>query len=596
MRKSKNPRDRHKDSNDDYFGRSGGPYGTGGPDLGPRSYSAFVPSLPLIEPTPPLNWKPGDRTPQYSDITRVHPILRNHADGQFLRNVIGQAIDGRLPRGLILPPAVWSGWHHGDSPPDSESGFRLPPAFAASPYYDKIAHEMPLPTRPADDRSRGRTDERPAVQVDEPQDAHPSERSDEPSIEGPEERPDEPSVQPPEEDEDDDSSSSSSDSSDKTEVPHNRQRRDDDDDDDSSGGPPPPTSSAGGNSDPEPPVPDSGDPRASRLSQATTLCSWQGTISGDYDQHPGYHALGLALHRPSGIPSFIAHAPQRSSPLRASELPPKDDAPETSSSQTRPHLDEEVEAGQFISEAELFQDDKFEAFPVPSLSPTLCGSDSSLDSDSSERLERMSFQHLNERFTYHGEKLRQTWDEMKDRELDLVMHSIGCILPILLDVEKRMSSMAPPSDTTETESPSQDSGSEANDDTHFEVEGNSLARHDSLLGGTGKKRKRFDAAETKAGLEAVEEEAFPSTVAPEANGKSLVLDAVKAPPRARVLLPKEQSQVQEVRPSYEYSFVQEGAPAWDGQVMFSDPVQKALRSSDGQVIFGDSEELYMVTR
>lgn len=272
MRKSKNPRDRHKDSNDDYFGRSGGPYGTGGPDLGPRSYSAFVPSLPLIEPTPPLNWKPGDRTPQYSDITRVHPILRNHADGQFLRNVIGQAIDGKLPRGLILPPAVWSGWHHGDSPPDSESGFRLPPAFAASPYYDKIAHEMPLPTRPADDRSRGRTDERPAVQVDEPQDAHPSERSDKPSIEGPEERPDEPSVQPPEEDEDDDSSSSSSDSSDKTEVPHNRQRRDDDDDDDSSGGPPPPTSSAGGNSDPEPPVPDSGDPRASRLSQATTLC------------------------------------------------------------------------------------------------------------------------------------------------------------------------------------------------------------------------------------------------------------------------------------------------------------------------------------
>ncbi|KAK7609202.1 hypothetical protein JOL62DRAFT_179011 [Phyllosticta paracitricarpa] len=123
----------------------------------------------------------------------------------------------------------------------------------------------------------------------------------------------------------------------------------------------------------------------------------------------------------SALSGWKSHAPHTSSPLRNSQLPPSN---EPSSRQKKPNYYH----GSVQNGRDLHPE------PVVSTVPNRSGDSNPLDG-----MPRMSLQQLTETFAHHCDQLSETYGELKRREWDTVQHCVDCVLPILEDVEKRMS-------------------------------------------------------------------------------------------------------------------------------------------------------------
>lgn len=223
------------------------------------------------------------------------------------------------------------------------------------------------------------------------------------------------------------SSSSDSDSADQTDhqPPH----------DDSSGGPTP-GPSGGDGSRKRPIVPDS-----SKIGGGTT--NWQSAALS----YPSEHTLSTPLHRrpwhryqaKQGC-CRASHEPQHGSPLRVSEFPPIDEEP--SSRQKKlgckshaPASESSQKRKDCCASNSKTEPPKFEAHPISGVSPSSLPSKCSIDLGD---MPHVSLQHLTEAFVYHSDKLRQTYGELKRRELDVMQHFVDCMLPVLEDAQQRL--------------------------------------------------------------------------------------------------------------------------------------------------------------
>ncbi|KAK8162117.1 hypothetical protein IWX90DRAFT_289753 [Phyllosticta citrichinensis] len=248
------------------------------------------------------------------------------------------------------------------------------------------------------------------------------------------------------------SSSSSSSDSDQTDhqPPH----------DDSSGGPPPGPSGGDGSSK-RPPAPDSSNTGGGTTKRQSAALSYSSE-----------HTLSTPLHRPwhryqanQGCCHALrtSHTPHHSSPLRVSEFPPMDEEPSSCQKTLGCHSHASASGSpqkgkdSCASKSEM-EPPQFETHPVPVVSMS---SNHSIDSDSTDGMPHVSLQHLTQLFVYHSDKLRQTYGELKRRELDVMQHSVDCMLPVLEDAQQRLLFASQQNDYFEVEPVDEIPGSEA---------------------------------------------------------------------------------------------------------------------------------------